>query len=84
MPLSDQTTLAERLTRLETLAEQAHADREKMQMNIERIASQIGELNAMLNQVRGARFTIAIIISIASMAGGVLAYFGIKTGVTLR
>lgn len=72
---------SERLVRLEMMAEQAHKDREAMQAQLERLTTQLSDLNNMLNQAKGVRLTLGVLIAIGSFIGGVAGYFGVKFGI---
>lgn len=77
----DSEAIVQRLTRLEVLAEQAHKEREVMGKQLTELTDQLSSLNRKLEQARGARMLLLMLISIGPVVGGLFAFFGIKIGV---
>lgn len=75
MNASQANDLGERITRLEVLMEGAAKQAAVDQENIKALTLQVTNLIGLLNQAKGARLTIAALIALAGMFGGLIAKY---------
>jgi hypothetical protein len=72
---------AQRITRLEILVEAGQSDRRDMLAQLTRLAAEVADLNDLLQQAKGARVVLGMLIAVGSFLGGLVGYFGLKVGI---